>query len=241
MKGNKIIATLVVLAMLLSTMVVLNQLNVIKQASAQPGVDEWGFATEELVYGESYAKNTIELNTTTWAAGVYYLYYPTYRCSTGAGRPAVDFDWTGIFLNDQGDQVFIDATGDDADVLDTNNRAITFNRSGMWIFDDEHESELVYKYPYFQGKDPIHFKSEYTYTDQYVDIKNVDTFEWQHTFGDIITALINEGLKIVSVKEYPYTLFPQFPFLEEVDKGLWKFKNNKYSVPMIFSIKAIKE
>ena len=111
----------------------------------------------------------------------------------------------------------------------------------MWIFDDEHESELVYKYPYFQGKDPIHFKSEYTYTDQYVDIKNVDTFEWQHTFGDIITALINEGLKIVSVKEYPYTLFPQFPFLEEVDKGLWKFKNNKYSVPMIFSIKAIKE
>ena len=123
--------------MLLSTMVVLNQLNVIKQASAQPGVDEWGFATEELVYGESYAKNTIELNTTTWAAGVYYLYYPTYRCSTGAGRPAVDFDWTGIFLNDQGDQVFIDATGDDADVLDTNNRAITFNRSGMWIFDDD--------------------------------------------------------------------------------------------------------
>ena len=51
MKGNKIIATMVVLAMLLSTLVVLNQLNIVKQASAQPGVDEWGDSSEELVYG----------------------------------------------------------------------------------------------------------------------------------------------------------------------------------------------
>ncbi len=55
MKGNKIIATLVVLAMLLSTLVVLNQLNIVNQASAQPGVDEWGDATTDLEYGVSYS------------------------------------------------------------------------------------------------------------------------------------------------------------------------------------------
>ena len=102
------------------------------------------------------------------------------------------------------------------------------------------KTELVYKYPYFYGKEPLHFASEYTYTDQDVEIKNVETYEWQHTFGDIITALINEGFTIESIKEYPYTLFPQFPFVEEVEKGIWKFKDDKYNVPMIFSIKAVK-
>ena len=111
----------------------------------------------------------------------------------------------------------------------------------MWIFDDEDKSELVYKYPYFTGKEPFHFISENTYTEHEEKIKNVETYEWHHTFGDIITALIKEGLKIESVKEYPYTLFPSFPFLEKSEKGIWKFKDNKYSVPMIFTIKAVKE
>ena len=89
MKGNKIIATLVVLAMLLSTLVVLNQLNIVNKASAQPGVDDWGYATTDLEYGVSYSKNTIEINTTGLDTGIHYLYYPTYKCSTGAGRPAI--------------------------------------------------------------------------------------------------------------------------------------------------------
>ena len=123
------------MAMLLSTLVVFNQLNLVDKASAQPGVSDWGDATSKLVYGVSYARNTIKINTSGWGAARYYLYYPTYECLTTGGRPANDFDWTAIFLNDEGDQVYVEATGGE-DALNTNNRAITFNRSGMWIFDD---------------------------------------------------------------------------------------------------------
>jgi len=123
------------MAMLLSTLVVFNQLNIVDKASAQPGVDEWGDATSKLVYGVSYAKNTIEINTSGWSDTRHYLYYPTYQCSTAGGRPATDFNWTAIFLNTDGDQVYIEPTGEE-DLLNTNNMAITFNRSGMWIFDD---------------------------------------------------------------------------------------------------------
>ena len=124
------------MAMLLSTLVVFNQLNIVDKASAQPGFDEWGDATMKLVYGVSYARNTIEINTSGWSSARHYLYYPTYECATTGGRPATDFDWTAIFLNDEGDQVYIEPTGDE-DLLNTNNRAITFNRSGMWIFDND--------------------------------------------------------------------------------------------------------
>jgi hypothetical protein len=184
MKGNKIIATMVVLAMLLSTLVVLKQLNVVNNASAQPGVTAWGNATEELVYGVSYAKNTIVINTTDWSAGIHYLYYPTYRCSTGAGRPAIDFNWTAIFLNDQGDQVNIDAT-EDEDTLDTNNRAITFNRSGMWIFDTDSDHSS------FDGYIWVNTSNAYT-------ISSISDF----TFGSTndVSIEVKEGDILVNCK-----------------------------------------
>jgi len=79
MKANKIIATLVVMTMMLSMLVVLNQLDVVKEASAQPGVDEWGDATINIVYDTTYSSGQIKINTSEWAAnGTYYLYYPNY-------------------------------------------------------------------------------------------------------------------------------------------------------------------
>ena len=87
----------------------------------------------------------------------------------------------------------------------------------------------------------LHYTSEYTYTEQENLLLNVDNYNWQHTFGDIITSLIKVGLKIQEVKEYPYTFFPQYPFMEEKNKGIWTFKDDKYNLPMVFTIKAIKE
>jgi len=130
MKANKIIATLVVLTMVLSTLVVLNQLDVVKEASAQPGVTHYGRANMDLIYGQEYAADTIKIDTSGWAPGTYYLYYPNY-VSTGAGT-ATSFDWAGPFEINV--QIKVAATGGN-DTLDTAGSPITFNRSGMWIFD----------------------------------------------------------------------------------------------------------
>ncbi len=109
------------------------------------------------------------------------------------------------------------------------------------VFDDEHPSELVYKYPYFHKKTPMHFKSEYTYTDSEKLVENVDMYEWQHSFSDILDSLINAGLTILQVKEYPYTCFQQFPFSKKCEDGFWRIEDNKYEIPLMFSIKATKK
>ena len=69
MKGNKIIATLIVLAMVMSTMVVLDKLDITTEAAYVPGTDtpgrdEFGNATKDLTYGVSYADQYIKINTT---------------------------------------------------------------------------------------------------------------------------------------------------------------------------------
>ncbi len=127
--------------MLLSTLVVLNQLNVVKQASAQPGVDEWGSSSEELVYGVTYTSGQIEINTSEWAAnGTYYLYYPNYwSISPGI---ATNFSWDGPYdVNDYSVRVIATQAGvvnsDTLDTLNTGGNSISFARAGMWIFSDD--------------------------------------------------------------------------------------------------------
>ena len=162
MKGNKIIATLVVLAMVLSTMVVLNQLNIVKEASAAtPGFDEWGYATKELKYGVAYTSVTINTSTWTITNGThYYLYYPTYL-NTGAGPNADTFTWDGPFK--VGVSAYVD-TKSKSEQLEPSGTAITFNRSGMWIFDvdTDHSSYAGYIW--------VNASNEYT-IDSIADIK----------------------------------------------------------------------
>lgn len=148
MKANKIIATLVVLAMVLSTLVVFNQLNVVNKATAQPGVDEWGYATTDLEYNVAYTSVTINTSTWTMTNGTpYYLYYPTYL-NTGAGPNADTFTWDGPFK--VGVSAYVN-TKTKNEQLEPSGTSITFNRSGMWIFDDDTDHSNYTGYIWVNG------------------------------------------------------------------------------------------
>jgi hypothetical protein len=160
MKGNKIIATLVVLTMLLSTLVVLNQLNVIKQASAQPGVDAWGDATTNLEYGVSYSN--VYVNSSLWAgSGPFYLYFPTYKCDSSGN--ANTFTWDGAYQV-SGYLVRVNSIANSA-IIYTGGQSISFNRSGMWIFDDnvDHTAYAGYIWVNTTTKYSIDSVTDFTY------------------------------------------------------------------------------
>jgi len=99
-----------------------------------PGLNDWGNATTDLEYGVSYS--SVAINTSKWnETGNIYLYYPIYR-SGGSGGNANVFNWAGPYqVAGYGARVVVVAPSDSA-TLDTGGSAITFNRSGMWIFDN---------------------------------------------------------------------------------------------------------
>ncbi|MCK5030421.1 MAG: hypothetical protein KAR64_03045, partial [Thermoplasmatales archaeon] len=108
----------------------------------QPGVDEWGNATADLVYDTTYASGAIKINTSKWAANAtYYLYFPKYICS-GAGPNADSFVWAGPYkVGVASVKVIATQAGVSGsttfDALDTGGSSFSFNRSGMWIFDTQ--------------------------------------------------------------------------------------------------------
>jgi len=136
MNGRKIVTTLTVIALILSMMAVINTLviTIFGEAGAViPGVDAWGNATTDLEYGVSYP--AVYVNSSKWAgAGPFYLYYPTYR-SGGTGGNANEFTWDGPYQV-AGFSVRVTGIGT-SEIIDTGGAPISFNRSGMWIFDED--------------------------------------------------------------------------------------------------------
>lgn len=100
-----------------------------------------------------------------------------------------------------------------------------------------HDFKLYYKY--FQ-KGPYIDDSSGTYTDWEADVKGF-TYEWSYTMGDVINSLIDAGLRIEFVHEFPYTMYDQFSgFMEKNEKGQFVLKNKKIQIPLLFSLKATK-
>ena len=65
-------------------------------------------------------------------------------------------------------------------------------------------------------------------------------FGWDHGLGEIVTALIDAGLQIESLREYPHTAW-KLDFLEASPDGTWRLPASvKGELPLSFSILASK-
>ena len=98
------------------------------------------------------------------------------------------------------------------------------------------EFEFFYKYfdkgPYVDEDD--------TYADWSKKVKG-ETYLWNHKMSDFLNALIDAGLKIEFIHEFPYTMYEQFEGLMKKNRmKQYILKDKKIEVPLLFSVKASK-
>ncbi len=65
-------------------------------------------------------------------------------------------------------------------------------------------------------------------------------YEWQHSLGEIVTALAGAGLRIEFLHEFPFCHFQALPNMVQGKDGWWRFPENNDSFPQMFSIRALK-
>jgi len=102
----------------------------------------------------------------------------------------------------------------------------------MEILDDAGDVEGSY----FAVKDPYQYTAHGSYAIK-KDIAHTQ-YEWVHTLADIITALIEAGLGIEFLHEFPYSVYGDRPYLVQGKDGLWRHKNKDLKLPLLFSIRA---
>ena len=109
------------------------------------------------------------------------------------------------------------------------------------IFDDDPSvTDLHVRYPYFKQELPLRFDQAGTYADMEARIEHQVTYEWTHPVSDVVSALIDAGLRIDFLHEFPFTSWQFIPFMEAVDSHAFRLTKHDGSVPLVYSIKATK-
>lgn len=105
-----------------------------------------------------------------------------------------------------------------------------------WMFDYT-VSPPVMKYGY-QQKEAIYEEYEGTYANPSSDMISKE-FGWNHSLGEVVTALADAGLHIEYLKEHDASPYDIFPGLVKNEEGMFELANKMY--PLIFELKAIKK
>ena len=109
----------------------------------------------------------------------------------------------------------------------------------LWIFDDyATEPGAAYRYSYFD-RSAIRDEETGSYAAPDADYVGV-CYSWQHTFEDIVGSLLEAGLEITCLREYPYLAFKWFPFMTRSEDGYWRMPEGAPDIPLMFSLAATK-
>jgi SAM-dependent methyltransferase len=109
------------------------------------------------------------------------------------------------------------------------------------IFDhDTPPNELKVCYPYFPKREPLRFDENGTYADRAATLEHRVTYSWPHPVSEVVTALIDAGLRIEFLHEFPFATEDLLPGMEEVAPDTFRLTKHDGSLPLLYSIKATK-
>ncbi len=101
--------------------------------------------------------------------------------------------------------------------------------------------ELRLAYPYWSHAEPLTFDVHGSYADPdaVTDVTLVE-HGWDHSLGEIVTGLIDAGLRIDFLHEFDFCEW-KLDFLVEGEDGRWRLPaDTKGQLPLFFSIRATK-
>lgn len=104
-----------------------------------------------------------------------------------------------------------------------------------WALADD---ELVVEHTYFEEGQPFVDDSPRTYTDAEVEISSRRSYEWNHSLGEIVSALIARGLRIDALEELDWTVWRRYPWLDVSPDGRYTVPTGKPRLPLSFMLLA---
>ncbi len=100
--------------------------------------------------------------------------------------------------------------------------------------------ELRLAYPYWEHPEPMAFAVQGSYADPTAAVATKTEYGWDHSLGEIVSALVDAGLRIDSLREYPFCLW-RLDYLEPREDGRWYLPAGQDGrLPLFFSIVASK-
>jgi 2-polyprenyl-3-methyl-5-hydroxy-6-metoxy-1,4-benzoquinol methylase len=105
----------------------------------------------------------------------------------------------------------------------------------VWMFDDAFEKVA---YNYFNVEAIIEDESG-TYADRSAEIQQTYMM-WNHDLGEVLTALISQGLELKQFQEFDYSPYNCFQGTEKIDEDHYIIKHLGNRIPLVYALTASK-
>lgn len=93
-------------------------------------------------------------------------------------------------------------------------------------------------YGYFRQEGAIVDDKGGSYADLAASTVHNRTGVWNHPIGEVVTVLAARGLRVEFLHEFPFTLFPRWPWLVRDDGGVYRIPDGKPVLPLMYSLRA---
>jgi len=176
-------------------------------------------------------------------ADAVFVESDVYSAPDVIGREAFDFVFTGIgaicwlpSISRWGQVV--------ASVLKPGGRL--FIREGhpmMWSLQDGRDDQLlVVEFPYFEREEPMVWEEGGTYVETDAVFTNNVTQEWNHGLGEIITALLDNGMTVTALTEHDSVPWEALPGLMATtgENDEWQLTDRRWRLPLTYTLQAVK-
>jgi len=111
----------------------------------------------------------------------------------------------------------------------------------LWAIDEAKTDELVVGYPYVETPHPMVFDEPGSYVETGVQFAHTESRSWNHGLGEIITALLDEGMTLTAFEEHDSLPSEMLPGrMERTDQGEWRLADRPERLPHSYTLQARK-
>jgi len=112
----------------------------------------------------------------------------------------------------------------------------------MALDDSDQDAALALRFPYLgSGKPSAYPESDGSYAATDAKLTNRSTAQFPHGLGEIVTSLVEAGLQIEFLREWPFSMNQSLPRMTKSDDGYYRLPAGEPSIPFLFSIRASKK
>jgi SAM-dependent methyltransferase len=111
----------------------------------------------------------------------------------------------------------------------------------LWSLDETRAGLLAVEYPYFERAEPMIFEEAGTYVQTDAVFIHNRTHSWNHGLGEMVTALLAEGMELTGLAEHDSVPWEALPGqMEQIGGGEWRLADRPWRLPHSYTLEAIK-
>ena len=112
----------------------------------------------------------------------------------------------------------------------------------LWAIDESVTDRIVVGYPYRETTAPLTFDEPASYVETERPLSASVSHSWNHGLGEIITALLDSGMRLTSLTEHDAVPWEALPGqMVQNAGGDWQLLEGRERLPLSYTLTAIRE